>query len=154
MKSSAFAPALSDSPIVLMGYSAGASVVLLAAERLPPCTVERIFLHGPSVSARYDPRRALAASKLGIDSFNVPGDDFMQWMEETWGAPYEFPGTKTACTMGFLMADPRFGLAGDPLLAKLRQYNVGWLPTGHFGTVTPQFLYRYVVPMFPSAITR
>ena len=51
--------------------------------------------------------------------------------------------------MGFLMADPRFGLAGDPLLAKLRQYNVGWLPTGHFGTVTPQFLYRYVVPMFP-----
>ena len=42
-----------DSPIVLIGYSAGAAS-LLAAERLPPCTVERIFLHGPSVSARYD----------------------------------------------------------------------------------------------------
>ena len=143
-----------DSPIILFGYSAGASVALLAAEILPPGTLERIVLFGPTVSACYDVRRALAATKLGVDSFNVPGDEFLVATEETYGAPYERPGSKLAGNVGFRMADPRFGFAGDPLLCKLRQHNVCWLPTGHFGTVTPHFLARFVVPMIPTVIVQ
>jgi pimeloyl-ACP methyl ester carboxylesterase len=139
-----------DSPIVLVGYSAGASVVLPAAEMLPPNSVERIILLGPAVSARLDPRRALLACKAGIDSFNSPGDDFFQSMEEEFGAPYECRGSKIAGNVGFLVADPRFGIK-DPLLCKLHQHDVSWLLNGHFGTVTPRFLAHFVLPLIPWA---
>ena len=139
-----------DSKIVLIGYSAGASVVLPAAEQLPAGSVERIILLAPMVSANYDPRRALAASRLGIDSFNVPGDAFLEELEDTFGAPYEGPGTRLAGNIGFRLANPRCGLPNDPLMAKLRQYNVNWLPQGHFGEVLPDFLIRYVDPLIPA----
>jgi pimeloyl-ACP methyl ester carboxylesterase len=143
-----------DSPIVLIGYSAGASVVLPAAEQLPACSIERIILLGPGVSANYDVRRALSASKLGIDSFYVPGDPFLDQLEDVFGAPYEGPGTRLAGNIGFRQADPRCGPVNDPLLAKLRQHNVGWLQTGHFGTVTSTFLAQYVSPLIPRGEVR
>ncbi|MCS6851007.1 MAG: alpha/beta fold hydrolase [Gemmataceae bacterium] len=55
--------------VVLVGHSAGSTVVLAAAEALPPDSVSRIVLLAPSVSAGYDLRPALRAARDGIDVY-------------------------------------------------------------------------------------
>src|SRR5919198_4530808 len=55
--------------VYLVGHSAGAAVVLAAAESLPPGSVERVVLLAPSVSYDYDLRPALRAARLGVDAF-------------------------------------------------------------------------------------
>ncbi|MFO0925880.1 MAG: alpha/beta hydrolase [Gemmataceae bacterium] len=45
-------------PVYLVAHSAGAAVVLSAADQLPPGSVERIILLAPAVSADYDLRPA------------------------------------------------------------------------------------------------
>jgi len=56
-------------PIYLIGHSAGARVVLVAAEMLPPNTVERVIVLAPAVSCGYDLTGVLRASRGGIDNF-------------------------------------------------------------------------------------
>lgn len=64
-------------PIFLVGHSAGAAVILAAAESLPPGCVERIVLLAPAVSASYDLRPALRCSRQGIDSFYSKHDPIL-----------------------------------------------------------------------------
>src|SRR6202007_3038179 len=47
--------------IYLAGHSAGAVVVVAAAEALPPCSIEGMALLAPSLSSFYDLRPALHA---------------------------------------------------------------------------------------------
>ena len=58
-----------DLPVSLVGHTAGSFVVLVAAEQLPPDTLERIVLLSPSVSSGYDVRPALHAARNGMDVF-------------------------------------------------------------------------------------
>jgi len=58
-----------QTPICLVGHSAGAHVVLAAAELLPEGSVERIVLLAPAVSRHYDLRADLRATCQGIDSY-------------------------------------------------------------------------------------
>jgi pimeloyl-ACP methyl ester carboxylesterase len=60
--------------ICLVGHSAGAAVVLAAAEALPPGAVDRIVLLAPAVSPGYDLRPALVCSREGIDCFHSHRD--------------------------------------------------------------------------------
>jgi hypothetical protein len=55
--------------VSLVGHSAGAAVVLAAAESLPPGTLCRIALLAPSVSAKHDLTAARRATRHGIDVF-------------------------------------------------------------------------------------
>ena len=135
------------SRIVLISYSAGASVLLAAAEQLPPATVDRIILLGPTVASNRDLRPALRASKMGVNVFYVPGDPFLQWVQDMWGAPYGRPGSTVASMTGFQIPNSR--QAPDPIYSKLRQYPMPGLPWHHFGTAKPDFLRTYVVPMIP-----
>ena len=61
-------------PVSLVGHSAGSFVVLVAAEQLPPDTLERIVLLSPSVSSGYDIRPALHAARDGMDVFYSKND--------------------------------------------------------------------------------
>ena len=63
-----------EQPIFLMGHSAGCGLVLVAAESLPPNTLERIVLLAPAVSAKHDLRPALRSSCRGIDVFTSNRD--------------------------------------------------------------------------------
>ena len=136
------------SRIVLIGYSAGASVVLAATEQLPPSTVDRVILLGPTVASYYDLRPTLRASKMGVDVFFIPDDQFLETLQDVLGAPYDDPGTTVAGTTGFRFPNSR--QAGvDPVFGKLRQYPMPNLPWEHFGTARPDFLRTYVVPMIP-----
>src|SRR2546421_135965 len=56
-------------PVYLLGHSAGAAIVVRAAECLPGDTVERIVLLAAALSPTYDLRRALAATRVGIVSY-------------------------------------------------------------------------------------
>jgi pimeloyl-ACP methyl ester carboxylesterase len=63
-----------DRPVYLIGHSAGAGMVLLAAGMLPPESVERIILLSPAVSPQFDLRPALKATRGEIVSFNSAFD--------------------------------------------------------------------------------
>ncbi len=63
--------------VYLVGKSGGAGVVLAAAERLPPGSVERIILLSAAVSPNYDLRPAFRAARGEVVSFHSPYDQFM-----------------------------------------------------------------------------
>jgi hypothetical protein len=60
--------------VTLLGHSAGAAVVLGAAENLPPGVIDEIVVLAPSVSRDYDLRPALRSSARGIDAFSSEND--------------------------------------------------------------------------------
>jgi pimeloyl-ACP methyl ester carboxylesterase len=140
------------SPVYLVGHSAGAAVVLAAAEELPPGSVEKIVLLAPSVSAGYDLRPALRCVRGGIDVF---------WSRRDWGylgLGVMLVGTADGCwqaAAGRTGFRPRLQAPEDAeLYCKLRQH--AWNPCvewtgnhgGHYGCHQPAFLRAYVLPLF------
>ena len=130
--------------IVIVAHSAGAAVTLAAAEGLPAGTVDRIILLAPAVSARYDVRPALAATREGIDAYHSSKDLISLTLTMT-GTTDGWNGA-SAGRGGFDAADPG-----------LRQYawQADMAPTGnwggHFGSTRPEFLRAYVVPLLAAA---
>jgi pimeloyl-ACP methyl ester carboxylesterase len=61
-------------PVYLLGHSAGAAVVLAAAERLPPASLERIVVLSAAVSPGFDLTAALRATRREVVSFHFRGD--------------------------------------------------------------------------------
>jgi pimeloyl-ACP methyl ester carboxylesterase len=140
-----------QTPVFLLGHSAGCEVVLAAAEALPPGSVEDVVLLAPAVSSHYDLRPALAASRRGVDSFYSPNDwvylgvgvAVLGTTDRHWAAP--------AGRVGFrpVGASPEDGALYD----KLREYP--WDPQqswtgnfgGHYGGYQPGFLRASVVPL-------
>jgi pimeloyl-ACP methyl ester carboxylesterase len=138
--------------IYLAGHSAGNAVVLAAAERFPPDTVDRIVLLAPSVSPGYDLRAALASSREGIDAFISDHDrivlDFAMRVVGTadrrWGP--------AAGRVGFrpVVCTP----TDAALYTRLRQHSwdpvVSWTghEGGHYGNNRCAFLSAYVLPLF------
>jgi hypothetical protein len=60
--------------IFLMGTSAGTGLILAAAEKFPPATLERIILLSSAVSPQYNLLPALRATKKEIVSFSSDFD--------------------------------------------------------------------------------
>jgi pimeloyl-ACP methyl ester carboxylesterase len=139
--------------IYLAGHSAGNAVVLAAAEKLPPNTVDRIVLLAPSVSPGYDLRCALASSREGIDAFVSNRDRVVLGLamrivgtadRQRWGP--------AAGQVGFR---PVVCASGDAALyTRLRQHR--WDPVvcwtghegGHYGNNRTPFVSAYVLPLF------
>lgn len=65
-----------ERPIYLVGHSAGAGIVLAAAEQLPPASIERIILMAAAVSPTYDLRPALRATRRELVCFHSTYDRF------------------------------------------------------------------------------
>jgi pimeloyl-ACP methyl ester carboxylesterase len=134
-------------PICLVGHSAGAHVVLAAAEQLPAGTLERIVLLAPAVSRHYDLRPALRATCKGIDSYYSKTDCILM-VVETVCLTADGHKAITAGRVGFAPA-----CFDDPLFRKLRQYP--YAPCmkqlehggGHYGWTRPPFLLSFVVPL-------
>jgi pimeloyl-ACP methyl ester carboxylesterase len=141
-----------DLPVSLMGHSAGCFVVLVAAEQLPPDSLERIVLLAPSVSSGYDIRPALRTARNGMDVFYSKSDRF--WLgafTALTGTSDDPMQTRPAGRFGF---EPKLVPGEEPLFAKLRQYE--WNPSldqtgndgGHYGAYQPGHLRRFVLPLF------
>jgi pimeloyl-ACP methyl ester carboxylesterase len=131
-----------DCQIVFVGYSAGARVVLAAAESLPAGSIDRIVVMGSAVSSHYDLRPALRASRGGIDAFFSTWDQLLLTLEEfpvtaemlrpasAGRVGFHYPGDKKDCATAY---------------AGLRQYP--WRMEmggsgGHFYWATSVFLAR------------
>jgi pimeloyl-ACP methyl ester carboxylesterase len=147
-----------NTPIVLMGHSAGCGVVLLAAENLPPNTVERIVLLAPAVSNKYDLRRALRSSCQGIDVFLSHRD------LGCLGVGTLLAGTTDRCRLTGAAGRTGFhpilcGCDDELLYTKLHQYP--WDPSlrwtghkgGHYGSYQPMFFRLFVFPLLTSSLS-
>jgi pimeloyl-ACP methyl ester carboxylesterase len=139
--------------IYLAAHSAGNAVVLAAAERLPPNTLDRIVLLAPSVSPEYDLRPALASSREGIDAFVSDRDRVILGvaMYVVGTADRRRPGP-AAGYVGFRPV--AYSPADGALYGRLRQHawhpSLGWCghDGGHYGNNRPSFLGPYVLPLF------
>jgi pimeloyl-ACP methyl ester carboxylesterase len=140
-----------ETPIYLVAHSAGTGVVLIAAEALPPDSIERIILLSPAVSTRRDLRGALRAARQGVDVFYSKDD----W----WylGAVVSLVGTSdrhwesAAGRVGFR---PTVSCLDDgPLYEKLCQHpweeSLTWTghKGGHYGGYQPGYLKACVLPL-------
>jgi predicted esterase len=137
-----------DTPIYLVGYSAGAHVCLEAARWLGPGGVERIVLLAPAVAADYDLRPALVAARRGVDAFVSERDRLeLRLGTDLVGTADGKRGVPAAGRVGFDPA-PGSGVGGG-----LRQHpwtaTVAW--TGHDGThagsLRLAYLRAYVLPL-------
>jgi pimeloyl-ACP methyl ester carboxylesterase len=140
-----------DRPIYLVGKSGGAGLSLMAAEQLPPETLERIILLNAAVTPSYDLRSALRAVKGELVSFYSPAD----WLILGWGT-WQF-GTidrvhgPSAGLCGFVKPA---GLSPEDQALYSRVVQVAWSPAmicegytgGHFGTCLPGFVGKEVAP--------
>jgi predicted esterase len=134
--------------ICLVGYSAGAGVVLTAADCLPPGSVDCMVLLAPAVSANRDLRTALRVSREGIDNFHSDWD-MVCLMLSGIGMADGF-GLPVAGRTGFT---PVIECPQDQeLYQRLRQHCWGgpkaWSghDGGHWGNLNCDFLRAQVVP--------
>jgi len=132
--------------IYLVGYSAGAHVVLSAARGCPPGSIQGIILLAPSVSCSYDLRPALMASCGGIDSFYSRLDDVLGYAEQRLGTADGCWGP-IAGRVGF---SPVGGPAELAAYGSLRQHP--WRDGmggqgGHGSWTREQFLYQTLLPL-------
>ena len=152
----AYRQTCSASRIYLIGHSAGSAVVLIAAEQLPPGSVDRIALLAPSVSSRYDLRPALRCAREGIDVFSSERD--VAWL----GLGVAIVGTadrRWTAAAGRVSFRPVIEMPEDArLYGKLRDHPwnpcVAWTGNegGHFGTfLETLYLRSYVLPLFAAA---
>jgi pimeloyl-ACP methyl ester carboxylesterase len=140
-----------DLEIYFYAHSAGAAVVLAAAEHLPPGCVDRIILLAPAVSSGYDLRRALCSTSAGIDVFYSRRD----WAFLSLGVTLFGTADRRWCAAaGRVGFRPRVECPADSCLYhKLRQH--AWCPAaactghhgGHSGAYQPGFLRACVVPL-------
>ncbi len=142
--------------IYLAGFGAGTTVILKAAECLPPNTVTRIILLAPSVSQYYDLRLALLSSVEGIDSYSSDADLLLRCETKKFGTTDSGKknGVPAAGTVGFY---PRVGSTTDAqIYTRLRQH----FPTeysdyshgGHYGYIHLNFLQTQIIPLFKTAM--
>jgi len=138
-------------PIYLLGFSAGCTVTLAAAEQLPSDTLERIVLLAPSVSANYDLRGAIASARQGLDVFTSERDRFYLGLGTAVIGTSDGRRDAAAGRVGFcppVLAQSEMWLAG-----RLRQHpwDAGAAWTGnegeHAGSLRPAFLKAYVLPL-------
>jgi pimeloyl-ACP methyl ester carboxylesterase len=146
-----------DRPVYLVGKSGGTGVVLLAAERLPPETLERIILLSSAVSPAYDLRPALRATRGEIVSFYSSLDRFvLGWGTTQFGSIDRVYGP-SAGFRGFKVTE---GWPDEDKLLYRRLVQVDWRPSmllegnpgTHYGTSLPGFLSHEVAPWLKTTV--
>jgi pimeloyl-ACP methyl ester carboxylesterase len=138
-------------PVYVVGHSAGCGVALRAAADLPPDSVERLILIAPAVSANYDLRPALRASRA-VEVFHSDRDWAYLRLGTALVGGADRSRTDAAGRVGF--RPPDLPPAEAALLARLRQHP--WDPAlawtgnqgGHTGAFRPDYLRAYVLPLF------
>jgi len=138
-----------DSKVFLIGHSTGCAIVLIAAEHLPPGSVEKIILLAPSVPDTYDLRPALHTARLGMDTYHSKNDQILGLGVKLIGTT-DLESSDAAGLRGFrlLYSHP----SDQVLYQKLRQHHwdrvVEWSghDGNHLGSVSTGYLRAYVLP--------
>lgn len=134
--------------IFFVGHSAGARVVLAAAEMLPPKSVDRIIVLAPAVSCTYDLTMAIKSSRYGIDNFFSSEDSVLD-SENRHYRNADGPKTHAAGRAGFhLVSRDKQDI---DLYRSLRQYR--WTAAdygngGHYAWALRHNMKKAIVPLF------
>lgn len=138
-----------DSKVFLIGHSTGCAVVLIAAEHLPPGSVEKIILLAPSVPDTYDLRPSLHTARMGIDTYHSRNDQILGLGIKLIGTT-DLESSDAAGLRGFRLV---YSHPNDQVLyQKLRQHHwdrvVEWSghDGNHLGSVSVGYLRAYVLP--------
>jgi pimeloyl-ACP methyl ester carboxylesterase len=139
-------------PVYLLGHSAGAGVVLAAAEHLPPGTLERIVLLSAAVSPGFDLTDALRATRGEVVSFHSAFDQLTLGLGTTLFGTVDRVYGASAGVGGFEVP-PDLDAEGRQLYGRLVQvpWSMDWFfeccyGGPHHGTCMPLFLARRVAP--------
>jgi hypothetical protein len=142
-------------PIYLIGNGSGTLVVVKATELLPPHTVQRVFLLGPTLSCNYDMRRSLQSSCEGIEVFHCRHDLALE-------LAMQYRGTSDrGCKMcaGLVGFAPRITSAADAsLFANLKQCNIRDTGDGneanmcHLRYLSTSFLRTSIIPVLENSL--
>jgi pimeloyl-ACP methyl ester carboxylesterase len=153
----AYRQAYPETPISLVGHSAGSVVILAAAESLPPECLDRIILFAPALPADYDLRPALHSVRKELDVFCSLRD---YWYLEIGMCLTALTQGHSSTPAGYSGFFPRPGTAEDAqVYGKLRQFP--WEPRlawtghegGHFGWYQQGYLRNFVLPLLSVAAT-
>lgn len=135
-------------PIFLAGHSAGARVVLAAAEMSPENSIDRVFTFAAAVSCGYELTGVLKASRGGVENFYSSEDGVLD-AALYHGALADGTRTAAAGQVGFRAPTP------DPkdVARYCRVRNYRWNETlagsgGHYAWVLRPNLRKVVVPLF------
>jgi pimeloyl-ACP methyl ester carboxylesterase len=140
-----------EQPVYLVGKSGGTALVLAAAERLPPQTLERIILLSAAVSPAFDLTPALRATRWEIVSFYSRYDQLiLGWGTRQFGTADRFYGP-SAGLHGFVLPSD---LSEADRACYQRLVQIPWNPAMmlyghpglHVGTSMPAFLAKNVAP--------
>jgi pimeloyl-ACP methyl ester carboxylesterase len=134
---------------VFAAHSTGTYIALVAAEMLPPRSLDRIVLLASTASPYYDLRPALRATRGGIDNYLSVDDDVLYTAQD-----YVRPADGQKGQRGAMAGRTGFhfpcGLKDCAEYANLRQY--AWQPWyygqgGHFVWTQPFLLRHCIVPV-------
>jgi pimeloyl-ACP methyl ester carboxylesterase len=140
-----------ERPIYLFAHSAGAMVVLVALENLPPGIVERAILLAPSVSAYYDVRPALHNVKKSLNVYYSKRDTVYLGLAMYMLGTSDRVRTPAAGVVGFRpLASPEDAPLFDKLIQQPWQHDDAQLGNagGHFGAYQPDYMRTYIFPLF------
>lgn len=140
-------------PVFLIGKSGGGGLVVRALEQIDAEAVERAVLLAPALSPRYDLSRALKAVRREMVVFTSPLDLIILGAGTRVFGTIDRVRTVGAGLVGFQKPGPDATPDSLRAYAKLRQ--IRWRPSmvgvwhlgGHFGTDSPRFLRRHVLPL-------
>jgi hypothetical protein len=143
-----------DSPVGMMGLSAGTAIVIYALEALPAADqVDTVVLLSSSVSADYDLTQALRHVRGDMYVTTSPNDAVLADLAPEFGtADRKYVGREIAGLEGFRMpvgADLEtrrlyakiMNLAWDPALDQFGDYG------GHTDTAKPEFVRHVIAPL-------
>lgn len=149
---SAYSKTYPGRKVYLIGHSAGCAVVLAAAERLPPDSMDRIILLAPSVCTAYDLRPTLRAARGGLDAFTSQDDTVVLGLGMRIVGTADRSCRTAAGQYGF---KPVIDSPADAALYEQRLRQHPWDPVvawsghggGHYGSNEAGYLRAYVLPL-------
>lgn len=143
-----------NTPIYLLGYSAGTHVTLEATRWLEPNSLERVILLAPAVSSEYDLSVTLAAARQGVDVYTSQRDRlYLGTGTDIVGTADGLRGVPAAGRVGF---EPPAPLDAN-LARRLRQHpwnrSVAWTGNdgSHAGGLQSTYLRAYILPLLTPA---
>lgn len=143
-----------DSPITLMGLSAGTAVAVFTLEALPPgCQVDNVVLLGASIGADYNLTKALQHVSGRMYVFTSDNDAILNFAVPALGTADRQSGEVPAAGLNGFYLPPGASAQTRRLYSKVT--NITWRASferdgdwgGHTDTTYPKFVRQYIAPL-------
>lgn len=143
-----------DSPITLMGLSAGTAVAVFTLEALPQdCQVDNVVLLGASIGADYDLTKALTRVRGRMYVFTSDNDAILNFAVPLAGTADRQSGSVASAGLNGFMLPPGATMETRRLYSKVT--NIAWRASfesdgdwgGHTDTTQPRFVRDHIAPL-------